>query len=276
MFDGQGPTWQARLALHFRADHGRTRCESRHRGPLRMQKSLYPEGDAVCHAVVIHPPGGIAGGDELELAIAVDRGAHGLVTTPGATKWYKANGHAAVQRVALAVNGTLEWLPQEAIVFDAADVHSSIEIELGADAAMIGWDIVALGRHAAGERFDQGCYRQSLRLRIDGALQWHERVRIAGRDALLDSPVGLAGNRVFGCLWAAGASVEDIDLDDLRSGLGDTATVAPRTRLHPRLIVARTLASGTGAARSALETVWSGLRPRVCARPARAPRIWAT
>src|SRR5512134_424656 len=134
MFDGQGTTWQARLALHFRADRGRTRCENRHRGPLRMQKPLYPEGDAVCHAVVIHPPGGIAGGDELELAIAVDRGAHGLVTTPGASKWYKANGRAAAQRVALAVNGTLEWLPQEAIVFNSADVHSSIEIDLGSDA----------------------------------------------------------------------------------------------------------------------------------------------
>lgn len=241
-----------------------------------MQKPLYPEGDAVCHAVVIHPPGGIAGGDELELAIAVDRGAHGLVTTPGASKWYKANGRAAAQRVALAVNGTLEWLPQEAIVFNSADVHSSIEVDLGNDAAMIGWDIVALGRHAAGERFDRGCYRQSLRLHIDGALQWHERVRIAGDDALLDSPVGLAGNRVFGCLWAAGASVENIDLDDLRAGLGDSASVPPLTRLHPRLIVARTLAAGTGAARAGLEAVWSALRPRVCARAAQAPRLWAT
>ena len=109
------------------------------------------------------------------------------VTTPGATKWYKANGRAASQRVQLSVSGALEWLPQEAIVFDQADVRSAIDIDLDADAAMIGWDIVALGRRAAGERFERGRYAQSIRLRIDDALVWHERSRILGGDPLLDS-----------------------------------------------------------------------------------------
>ncbi len=241
-----------------------------------MQKPLYPEGDAICHAVIIHPPGGIAGGDALEVTATVDSGAHALVTTPGATKWYKANGRSASQRVQLSVSGALEWLPQEAIVFDQADVRSAIDIDLDADAAMIGWDIVALGRRAAGERFERGRYAQSIRLRIGDALVWHERSRILGGDPLLDSPIGLDGQHVFGCLWAAGAKLEALDINELRAELGAAVANAPVTRLAPRLLVARTLASTTAAARTALTSVWSALRPRVFGVPAQLPRLWAT
>jgi urease accessory protein len=276
MFDGQESAWHATLALRFHRSEARTLCTNRHRGPLRMQKSLYPEGDAVCHAVVIHPPGGIAGGDALEVAVSVEAGAHALVTTPGAAKWYKANGRMASQQVHLKVNGVLEWLPQESIVFDAACVRSAIDVDLDDNAAMIGWDIVALGRRAAGERFEHGRYSQSIRLRFGGKLAWHERCRIAGGDALLESPVGLDGHHVFGCLWAAGTALETLDLDELRAELCASGEGAPLTRLAPRLLIARTLATSTGAARAALVSVWGALRPRICGLPAQPPRLWAT
>jgi urease accessory protein len=276
MFDGRDSSWHATLALRFHRRDARTLSANRHQGPLRMQKPLYPEGDAICHAVILHPPGGIAGGDALEVTALVEPGAHALVTTPGAAKWYKANGRAASQRVRLRVSGVLEWLPQEAIVFDQADVGSAIDIDLDAGAAMIGWDIVALGRRAAGERFERGRYAQSIRLRIDDALVWHERTRILGGDALLDSPIGLDGQHVFGCLWAAGAALEALDLSELRAELGAVDVSAPLTRLAPRLLVARTLASTTAAAREALAAVWRALRPRLFGVPAQLPRLWAT
>jgi urease accessory protein len=276
MFDGRDPSWQASLALRFHRRDARTLCTNRHQGPLRMQKPLYPEGEAICHAVIIHPPGGIAGGDALEVKATVEAGAHALVTTPGAAKWYKANGRAASQRVQLRVSGALEWLPQEAIVFDQADVRSAIDIDLDAGAVMIGWDIVALGRRAAGERFERGCYAQSIRLRIDDALVWHERSRVVGGDPLLDSPVGLDGHHVFGCLWAAGAALEKLDLGELRAGLSTTDESAPVTRLAPRLLVARTLAGTTATARDALAAVWGALRPRLFGVRAQLPRLWAT
>lgn len=275
MFDGRDSTWHAALALQFTQRAGRTVCSGRHTGPLRLQKPLYPEGPECSHAVVIHPPGGIAGGDRLQIDVSVGAGAHALVTTPGAGKWYKAAGRSAAQRVQLAVSGTLEWLPQEAIVYDAADANATIDMQLAAGAHMIGWDVVALGRSAMGERFTAGRFAQTLRLHQDGALLWHERTRLAGGDALLASPIGLAGHTVFGTLWAAGPAVERIDLDALRAEIGD-ACAAPVTRLAPQLLVARTLAPGTQDARRALEAVWAALRPRVLGRPARAPRLWAT
>lgn len=266
-------SWHASLALDFRLRGGRTVLAGRHSGPLQVQKALYPEGQALCHAVLIHPPGGIAGGDTLQIAAAAHDRARALLTTPGAAKWYKADGRLASQRVALRVDGALEWLPQESIVFDRADVRSELQIEVAGDATTIGWDIVALGRGAAGERFTQGRFAQTIRLVDDGKLQWIERTRLDGGDALLESPVGLAGRRVFGCLWAVGPRWRDDDLEALR---GRLPAEAPVTRLAPRLLVARVLAGGTQAARRLLESVWRELRPRVLGCAAVTPRIWAT
>lgn len=265
--------WHASLSLEFRLRDGRTVLARRHRGPLQVQKALYPEGEALCHTVLIHPPGGIAGGDALEIAATAHDGAGALVTTPGATKWYKANGRQASQRVTMRVGGALEWLPQETIVFDQADVRSELLVDVADDAATIGWDIVALGRSAAGEAFTKGRFAQTIRLADAGRLEWIERTRLDGGDALLDSPVGLAGRRVFGCLWAVGPRWRDDDLEALRERL---PAEAPITRLAPRLLVARVLATGTQAARCLLEAVWRELRPRVLGRAAVAPRIWAT
>jgi urease accessory protein len=268
-------TWHARLKLDYRHDAGRTVLARDHRGPLQVQKALYPEGPKLAHTLIVHPPGGIAGGDALAIEATVRPKAQALITTPGAAKWYKANGRQALQTIALDVAGGLEWLPQEAIVFDQANVRSSIDIALEDDAAMLGWDIVALARRAAGESFTEGCYAQTIRLRDQGRLQWVERTRIAGGDALFDSPIGLAGCAVFGCLWAAGPRWRDADLETLRERL--PAEAAPITRMGPRLLITRALAQTVPAVRSALTAVWRELRPLVFeGRVAQPPRIWAT
>ena len=276
----RGMTWHARLSLDYRPDPhdgGRTLLARTHDGPLVVQKALYPEGPALCHTLIVHPPGGIAGGDHLTIAARVAAGAQALVTTPGATKWYKANGRPAAQSISLRIDGRLEWLPQEAIVFDQAQVCSTIDIAIGGQARTIGWDIVALGRAAAGETFDDGAFAQTIRLTDaseGGRLQWVERTRIAGSDALLASPVGLAGRHVFGCLWAAGHAWRDSEIEALREQLPPQA--APITRVAPRLLLARVLAASTPAARRALHGVWTAVRPLLLGRPAQPPRIWAT
>jgi len=283
-------TWPATLALQFSDCLGRTVMTRRHSGPLQVQKSLYPEGDHLCHAILLHPPGGIAGGDQLTISVDMQAGASALITTPGATRWYKANGRRATQSVSLRVAGSLEWLPQEAIVFNSADVDSRVDIDVAENAAMLGWDIVALGRGAAGESFSDGHFAQTIRLRQSGRLIWVERTRIAGGDALLDSPIGLAGRRVFGCFWAVGPHWQSEQIDLLRAALAlpeearnaaaanNTAnSIALLTCLAPRLLLARVLGASTQGVRRALEAIWRELRPLTFAgRAAQAPRIWAT
>lgn len=270
-------TWHARLSLDYRSDSGRTVLARTHEGPLVVQKALYPEGPQLCHTLIVHPPGGIAGGDDLKIEARIAPEAQALITTPGATKWYKANGQVAGQSIRLAVDGQCEWLPQETIVFNHARVRSSIDMHLGSGGRMVGWDIVALGRAAAGETFDDGAFAQTIRLTDEhdgGRLQWVERTRLTGGDALLHSPIGLAGQHVFGCLWAAGHAWRDSEVEAVRDAL--PAHAAPITRAAPRLLLARVLAASTPAARSALQAVWAAVRPLLFNRTAQPPRIWAT
>ena len=143
-----------------------------------VQKPLYPEGGEVCHAIVVHPPGGIAGGDELLLE--VDSAGHALLTTPGAAKWYRSAGPWAKQTLAFNVNGMLEWLPRETIVFDAALAEFNCEVRLGSAARYIGWEIVCLGRTGSGERFSNGRLKMHTRVFDEGKLVWTERGELEG------------------------------------------------------------------------------------------------
>jgi urease accessory protein len=242
-----------------------------------LQKPLYPEGPGVAHLLVVHPPAGIAGGDRLEIDIAVGAGANTLVTTPGATKWYRSDGPRASQQVALTVAGgaCLEWLPQENIVFDGADVQTSTTIACELGAICIGWDIVALGRRASGERFTHGALGQDLALSCDGRVVWRERARVAGSDPLLDAQAGWDGHHVAGLFWAWGATWSEADLARCRD-----ATMARRdaglTMLRDGLVVARALSDSVEGIRALFHELWAIARPAMTGRCATMPRIWST
>jgi urease accessory protein len=268
-------SWRARLALEFTfADRKTTLSGKTHDGPLVVQKPLYPEGSGICHAIVVHPPGGIAGGDELVLAAKTGENASALLTTPGATKWYRSAGAWARQRIALDVKGTLEWLPQETIVFDGALGDSGCEVDLAPGAGIIGWDIVCLGRTGSGERFARGMFRSSIRIRREGRLLWLERARIEGGGRLLDSPAGLGGSPVFGTLFACSLNLNQEFATEMRKIEPETGRGA--VTLLPGILLARYLGDSTEAARRYFIALWRILRPALAGREATEPRIWST
>lgn len=203
-------SWAGSLSLRYWRQAERTVAHDRHEGPLRVLRSLYPEGDGICHHVLVHPPGGIAGGDTLDVSVVVEPGAHALITTPGATRFYRSKGPAAAQRLnaRLADGARLEWLPLETIVYDGARATNTLHFELAGGAQMIGADLLVLGLPASGEPFRSGHFEQQ----IDLPGQWLERGRIDfERDAahaalLLNSPLGWAGHRVLGTVWCATGS----------------------------------------------------------------------
>lgn len=268
------PGWHASLQLRFaRDDRGTRLVQRRHEGPLRVQKALYPEGAAVCHAVVVHPPGGVAGGDVLDIDVQADPGARVLLTSPGAAKWYRANGRPARQRVALSASdgAAIEWLPQETILFDGADVVLEHEVELAPGAAYIGTEILCFGRAAAGERFGHGMLRQRTRIRQAGRLVWHEQGRLAGGGAGMASPLGLGGRHVCATLLGVGRPAPSSLLAALRTG--DAALGLTQLK---GVFVARYLCDDSEAARHALARVWQALRPHLLGLEAQLPRIWNT
>ena len=268
-------SWKARLSLEFEFANRKTTLGRKiHDGPLVVQKPLYPEGEGVCHAIVVHPPGGIAGGDELTLTARMGEGAAALLTTPGAAKWYRTAGPRAKQNVAFNVKGQLEWLPQETIVFDGALAESAYEVDLAAGAGLIGWDIVCLGRTGSGERFTRGSYRTSIRVRRDGKLLWLERGRIDGGSRLLDSPAGLDGKPVFGTLFASSMNLNKDLLNETRKAIPGSGRGS--VTLLPGILLARYLGDSSEAARRYFIALWRILRPALTGRDASEPRIWHT
>jgi urease accessory protein len=271
------PRWDASLSLEFARRHGASVLAARrHIGPLVVQKTLHPEGDGVCHAIVLHPPGGVCGGDALQLDIAVDAGAHALVTTPGAGKWYRSAGGDASQhiRCRIADGAVLEWLPQETIVFDGARATLGLHVELAADACFIGWDVLCLGRTAAGETFRHGLLNTATRIVVQGRPVWVERGRIAGGASILGATPGMAGQPVTGTLLAAGACEQRVLLDALREQAADDGLWG--VTALPGLVVVRYLGPSAQSARDYFTRLWRILRPALAGRDAQPPRIWKT
>lgn len=271
-------SWLAHLQLRCERRGPRTvLAHAHHFGPLRIQKALYPEGPGRADLLVLHPPAGIAGGDRLELDLVVGTDAQARVTTPGAAKWYRAQGRLAQQAVRLEVadRAVLEWLPQESIVFDGADLRTETDIHCTEFARACGWDVWMLGRLAARERFASGQVRQHTRLHRGGRLLWHERVRLSAHDPLRGSPLGWNGLDVMGTFWAIGLPADDSLLDACRD-IREAGVHLGLTRFEHGLWLARALGHSAERVRAALTRVWALIRPALCGAAGLPPRIWST
>lgn len=266
--------WQGRLCLGFVVRDSTTiLAENSHHGPLRVQLPLYPEG-GVCHTCILHPPGGLVGGDRLELHLAAGEGAHALLTTPGATKFYRSAGLPAVQHQYLTVRGgTLEWFPQDTILFPGAEAEITTEIRLEGEAVFIGWEVLCLGLPTRNERFSHGRLRNRLALYRDGRPLFLERLNVSGEDDLA-SPAGLRNWPVTATFLATG--VKEAYLAELRALLPQDGGSLTGITLLDDLLVGRYLGSSTFEAREIFQNLWAGLRPLLLGRKACPPRIWST
>lgn len=266
------PAWQASLALGFVRDGDTTRLVRRaHRGPLRVQKALYPEGPGACHVIVVHPPGGVVGGDRLEIDIDAGPACSVLATSPGAAKWYRANGRVSQQavRLRIAAGAAIEWLPQETIFYDAASVDLDHEVDLAAGSTYIGSEVLCFGRVAAGEAFTHGQVRQRTRIRQDGRLLWWEQ-GILTPDGIASS-LGMDGHAVCATFLAVGRPVPAALQAQVRALDPQLASSQVKS-----VFVARFLGDDGEAARAVMAQVWALLRPHLLDRPACPPRIWLT
>lgn len=274
-------TWHAKLQLDYTLEVGRTVARYAHDGPLRLLKSLYPEGDATCHNVLVHPPGGLVGGDTLQIEVSVGGGAHGLVTTPGATRFYRSDGDIALQRttLTLAPGARMEWLPLEALLYSGCLAENRLLIQAAPGAEMMGWDLTCLGLPYAGLAFESGSFSQHIE--VPG--QWLERGVLQADDIrLLHGPLGLAGNGCMASLFfVAGSDLErdrrEHALEIARSALQLSALkgTAGVTAVNRRVLVLRVLAPYSEPAMQLLRQVWSAWRQAMWGLPATLPRIWA-
>jgi urease accessory protein len=269
--------WLAHLQLEYaRTDRGTGLRRKTHTGPLTVQKSLFPEGPEVCHTLILHPPGGIAGNDTLAVDVKLNDAAQVLITMPGATKWYRTEDAPATQRlnVEVGAGATLEWLPPETIVFDraVARMHTTIDLNGG---NYLGWEVLCLGRTASGETYDAGDIRQVTEISLGGELLWSERCRLNGGSRLLAAPAGLGGAPVSAILLAAGQTVAPELVAKCRDVKVDGPARSGITAMR-NIFVARYLGQSSEQAKCYFIDLWRLLRPCFTGRAAVAPRIWTT
>lgn len=264
--------WQAHLNLGFANKNGKTVLAHRsHQGPLTVQRPFYPEG-GVCHVYILHPPGGVVAGDRLTININAATDSAVLVTTPAAAKFYRSAGKVARQQVSLTVEegATLEWLPQETIIYEGANVVSELRLELASTARFIGWEVVALGRPAAQEGFDAGELTMNWHIVKAGALFYRERLRIDGQ--AFAARCGLNRHSGCGTLFAYPSTAAHLDAVQQLIGEHPNRGV---TRID-HLLICRALDDRADVLRDFFQQVWQLLRTDIAQQSACAPRIWAT
>jgi urease accessory protein len=280
------------LAKGAGPESGRTRLvERHHKGPLVVQRPFYPEGDP-CHVYLVHPPGGVVGGDELRIDVQVDAAAHALITTPAATKFYRCDGLQSSQTQELrAAGAVLEWLPQENIFFRGADARTATRVHVDSRSRFIGWEINCFGLPARGEPFEAGRLRLDLELwrandehviesarliDCDNEMKdvpiFVDRFRLSGDGASRGARWGLVGQEAVGTLLATPATREQVDaIRELIAGQ-EYAAVS----LVDGVLVLRALAPQAEAVRRLFICAWQRLRPGIVGREAVQPRIWNT
>ena len=227
----------------------------KHTGALMVQRALYPEPrvqQGICHILMLYPPAGIAGGDTLTIDLRLDSDSHAVITTPGAGKWYGkdsvsqktktlANHSAntavevstaidnndiaqsdmaeyASQKVhaTLDVNARLEWLPQESIIYNEANMHATSRFDLKDSSSLMTWEISVFGRQAYDEQFLQGYYHTGLNIYREGKVIVAERVAQSAQSRWFTSALGLAGQHIYGSFWAV-PSLSDVHNKPLSS-----------------------------------------------------------
>jgi urease accessory protein len=275
-------SWHATLDIDYTRQADVTVARFAHSGPLRILQSLYPEGPGICHNVIVHPPGGLVGGDTLDLKAGIGPGAHALVTTPGATRFYRSEEALALQRchLTLQAGARMEWLPLEAIAYSGCRAENRLTMDLAPGAELIGWDVTALGLPTARLPFEQGRFCQHLE--VPGV--WLERARLKASDRLLmDSPLGLAGNRCMASIFfVAGSKLErhrrQQALDCARRIIEAHALAASSGATSPdgKVVVVRVLAPLVEPAMGLLRQVWQAWRQHFWQIQSAPPRIWST
>ncbi|MDE2417948.1 MAG: urease accessory protein UreD [Burkholderiales bacterium] len=274
-------SWHAQLSIQYALESGKTLARHTHTGPLRVLQSLYPEGDAVCHNVLVHPPGGLVGGDALDIAVEVQAGAHSLVTTPGATRFYRSEGAPALQRTRLTLEAKarLEWLPLEALCYSGCLAENRLTMDLSPGAELMGWDVTAFGLPHADQPFVQGRLQQHIE--VPGV--WLERGAIDASDSrLLNGPTGMAGQRCMASLFFVTGSPltrqrRELALDSVREVIAQhpLASLAGATNPHAQVVVVRVIAPVVEPAMDLLRTLRNTWRAALWNMAASHPRIWA-
>lgn len=279
-------SWLASLRLDFEKSlvNSKTILRNKsHYGPLLVQKTLYPENNDVCHAVILHPPAGIAGGDHLNIQIQQAKDTQVVITNPGATKWYKANGLTSSQSITIALEdgAYLDFLPQENIFFDHTNAHTDLKMNLTNTSSMIGWDISQFGRGVAGETWKSSNYHSEIQFYLNDRLMWVENNQITSPGSNNPAQCLLDQKRVMGVMWLSSQNASQDVLEAISETLPWTDQLrcgATKIELSSDygIILIRGISDEVEAIKNCFIDIWLRHRFTISGIDAKELRLWKT
>lgn len=270
--------WAGELDLEFVKRNQQTVLSRSYAvAPWKIQRSLYPEGEEVCHCVLLHTAGGFVGGDRLSAKIHLQPHTQALLTTASATKVYRSTGADSLQDLHISIDegASLEWFPQETIAFAESKYRQTTRIELASHATCTFWEIIRFGRTARGEKFLNGNWRSHTEVWRDQNPLWIDRQHLHGISEMLDSPNGLNGYAIAASFVFVGTEVSPELITSIRSTWeeGNYEGVSGVTRSLCGL-VCRYCGNSSSDARKWFQQIWQLLRVSYKNRAICVPRVW--
>ncbi len=227
-------------------------------------------------AAITNTGGGFVGGDHVK--VTVSNGAHcrALVAQQAAEKIYRSAGQVTEIDVSLRAEAAswLEWLPQETILFDQAQMRRRTRIDVQGSGRVLAGEILVFGRAAMRERFRRGLLREVWEVRRDDRLIWLDALHLEGEmGPIIHAPAGFDG---------AGASATAVYVGDDAGAHLQTArrclTARDQVRSAATLVngvlVMRWLAPRAQDLRQDFGDFWAKFRSEVADLPGRLPRLW--
>ncbi|MBW6418081.1 urease accessory protein UreD [Celeribacter sp. PS-C1] len=177
-------------------------------------KAMMPKvHSAVPEVVFLNTSGGLTAGDRLDYRLEVESGARLIGTTQTAERAYAsveggADAEVSVSLVA-GVGASLEWLPQETILFEKSRLSRRTSAEIAGDARFLFVESLVLGRAAMGEVIETLHLTDRRDIRRAGRLEFLEPLEIdAGLLATRDHAATLCGARAIATIGLFDQGVE--------------------------------------------------------------------
>jgi urease accessory protein len=261
--------------------HGVARIVFKRCGPNTVLNRLYQQGSLrVClprmpagerpEAILLNTAGGATGGDAFHTRVLLQPGAAAVVTSQAAERIYRSGGGEALieNRLELGAGASLDWLPQETILFDRCRLERRLSVDLGIGATLLAVEALILGRQASGERVTRAHVVDSWRIRRDGRLVFADTLRLEGDVAGLSDGTAILGGATATALLVLVSPDSERRLEPLREALARAPCEAGASAWNG-LLTARILASDGRRLRAGLLAALGALRDRI-----QSPRVW--
>lgn len=271
--NSKNKNWTGQLELGFSLKEGRSilsKCN--HSGPFLVQRSFYSRDDlSTPHVYLLHPSGGLVGGDRLVLFTHLEPGSCALLTTPGSSKFYSTNGMYALQEYTfnLQKNSILEWIPQSSIFFSKTKAKIKTIFNLEEGSKIIAFEMLCFQNtrlHSNPEEVDN-----FLQVVLPSSVGLRDRFRVNE----LDYMSKLNGFQISALFFAVPS--DEVILKKVRKLMKSMLnTYIGGATLLDELLIVKLLGNNNQKLNELLHSMWSVARLNIIGKKSVIPRIWFT